>query len=338
MDSLSATTNGNETRSNISSKNDSLNFKSSERIAEVPVDKHEFFTEDVLNTEISTNAISFTESDSSKKSISVSNDVRRPEYYDESNVQNALSRMTVNDLDQFLNVYKMITSSDPNVDETINKASMDQLLSGELLGEEYNVNKLHVDNIEANVVDDEDVMDYSIKDYTFFDVYDHIESWKKRIQPTMNIIEDLAHEYKTIIQQTTTADNLEKPISDVQLEHTIKSDDLMTDSSRYLSNIDKYIETRENRQMISNNNFHQAQSGDTYNNANNSPLLHSTKFNDIQIPNENICPKKIFTPQKYATNRRTLLIPSDTYKETENENNNQDGLEVKTYFIEEDAQ
>lgn len=330
MASLSAITIGNETCSNIiSSKKCSSDFKSLETIDEVPADQRQMFTD--LNTEM-LSKVNFTDSGLSSKNISISNNVHNPENFDESDVQIALSRMTINDLDQFLNVYKIITSSDPNVDKTINQASMEQLLSGELLGGERNViNQLHVDKIETTV-DDEEVVDDPVNDYTFFDVYDHIESWKKRLQPTMSIIDDLAHKYKKLIQQTTTTtDDLKEPISTVPLEKTIKNENVMTDSLDYLLNIDKYIETCENRKFILNNDFHHLQTGDDCS-VEKDTFLHSIKYNDTRI--ENKCTKEVFTAQTGAINRRTLLIPSDTYLGIENKIST-DELEVKTYFIEE---
>lgn len=332
MASLSAITIENGTSSNIiSSKKNSLDFKSLEKIAEVPSDQRKLFTDS--DAESLTKVIDLTDSDLLSKKISISGDVRYSEDFDEANVQKALSRMTINDLDQFLNVYKIITSSDPNADDTINQASMDQLLSGELLDGEYNVvDLLHIDEIETNV-NDEKATDDPVNDYTFFDVYDHIESWKKRLQPAMNIIDDLAHKYKTIVRQTvTTADDLKEPISNVSVEETIKNDNVMTDSLDYLSNIDKYIETHENREFILNNKLHHMQNSDDYN-IENDTFLHSIKYSDMQILNENIS-AEVLTAQTEVSNRRTLLIPSDTYLEIENKINN-DELEVKTYFLDE---
>jgi len=222
-------------------------------------------------------------------------------------IQKSLNNMTINDLDQFLNVYRLITSSDPNADKLINqvctnKVCMNRLLSGEFSNDE-DFNELLIEKVEDESEPvDEILMNDSTNDRTFFDVYDHIEDWKKRIQPAMNKIDDLVQECKIIVQQTSIENKLndvEEPNSNVPFEQIIKNNDIT------LSNIDKYIESGES--------------------------VHPDLYN-LQLTNKNEDTKeKPF--QIKVENRKTLLIPSNSYLES-GYTTNIDDLEVKTYFIE----
>jgi len=244
----------------------------------------------------------------------------------DSNIDNALSRMTVNDLDRFFNLYKIITSSDPNADSTIKKASMEQLLSGELLDKEH-FNKLCMEKLKEsdnNPSNDEEV-EVSPNDYSFFDVYDHIESWKKRIHPSLNKIGDLVQELKTMSQQTSTANILK--VSNVLSEQTIKNsdDDVITNSHRYLSNIDKYLEIGASNDLLADV-FHQSPAGD---NDINELRSESDKYNIMRDKDGDT--KDNMLPLIEEKTQLTLLVPSNTYLETENQIN-EDEFEVKTYF------
>ena len=146
--------------------------------------------------------------------------------------------MTDNDLEKFFNLYKIIKSLDPNANAIIKKASMDELLSGKLIDKEH-LKELCVAKVEESEPSNKEVIDVSSNDYTFFDVYDHIESWKKRINPMMNKIEDLVEELKTISQRTSSADIL-KVSNEMKVQRIKNSnDDVVSNSNRYLSNIDK---------------------------------------------------------------------------------------------------
>ncbi|VVC37434.1 Hypothetical protein CINCED_3A003507 [Cinara cedri] len=249
-------------------------------------------------------------------------------------VKKALSLMTINDLDQFINVYKIITNPDPNIDKTIKKASMDQLLSGELLNREnfHNLYEAEPEELAA----EEEVKDKVVNDYTFFDVYDHIEGWKNRILPMLNQIENINQEYKTIGPQDATADNLkvhEEPIPNSLIKEAVENDDIITDSFRFLSNIDKYMGAGVLSPKFHSKVIETDQLKTSYDEIKNSDgVLQSDKISKLQIP---IKHGRVTT--KYLSSQRTLLIPSNTYLPISNETN-VDELEVKTYFIEADVQ
>lgn len=156
--------------------------------------------DDTENMEILTNVIDYTESGCCKliepptsADTHCQLDVDRDD--DNLNVKKALSCMTIHDLNQFLNVYKIIKNPDPDIDKTINnlnKVSMDKLLSGQLLNGEHFDNQ-YATEAEELVVGEEvkDNKDNMFNDYTVYDVYDHIEGWKTRMQPMMSQIEDI---------------------------------------------------------------------------------------------------------------------------------------------------
>lgn len=158
----------------------------------------------IENKEIMTNVVDYTESNSSKlkeppaASANVHCLLDDDRDDDNSNVKKALSCMTIHDLNQFLNVYKIIKNPDPDVDKTINnlnKVSMDKLLSGQLLNGEHFDNQYATEAEES--VNGEEVKDNNaFNDYTVYDVYDHIEGWKTRMQPMMSQIEDIIGSFK----------------------------------------------------------------------------------------------------------------------------------------------
>lgn len=252
-------------------------------------------------------------------------------YFHGSNIDNALNRMTVNDLERFFNLYKIITSSDPNVDSTIKKASMEQLLSGELLDKEH-FNKLCMEKLKesANKSSNDEEAECSLNDYSFFDVYDHIESWKKRINPSINKIEDLLQEFKTISHQTSAANILKVP--NVLSEQTNKKsdDDVITNSHRYLSNIDKYLEIGASNTLLSDV-FHRSPTGDEYNITINNELHSEPDKNNIMQSRNGDTKDNNMLPLINEKIQQTLLVPSNAYLETENVTN-EDEFEVKTYF------
>lgn len=150
---------------------------------------------DIDNIETLTNIINYTEFDcSSMKNPSTTADI--PIHYlddkcDNLKVKKALSHMSINELDQFLNVYKKVTNPDLNIDKIINNfnnisTKQKQKLSDALLNNEYLDNQ-HTTELE----------DLIIEDYTLFDVRDHIEGWKTRILPMIKKIENLTKEYNT---------------------------------------------------------------------------------------------------------------------------------------------
>jgi len=252
----------------------------------------------------------------------------KPEYEQSFDIENCLGLMTDNDLEKFFNLYKIIKSLDPNANALIKKASMDELLNGKLIDNEH-LNELCMTKVEESEPSNKKVIDVSSNDYTFFDVYDHIESWKKRIHPMMNQIEGLVEEFKTISQRVSSADILK--VSNVFKEQTIKNsnDDVIVNSNRFLSNIDKYIEIGESHNFLSKV-FHQSSTdhdGIIISDAN----LHSEsdKFN-IQDEFED-AKEKILPLIDEKKTQRTLLVPTDAYLETENQTN-VDEFEVNTYF------
>jgi len=164
-------------------------------------------------------------------------------------------------------------------------------------------------------------------DYSFFDVYDHIESWKKRIHPSINKIKDQLQECKTISHQTSGANILKA--SNISSEQIIKnSDDVITNSRRYLLNIDKYLEIGANNNLLSDV-FHQSPAGDEDITTNNELYLESDKYNIMQHRNEDT--KDNMLPLIDEKTQETLLVPSNAYLETKNPTN-EDELDVKTYF------
>lgn len=284
-------------------------------------------------TETVTQCIDFTEFNHSSplKNPTPTPDAHHSKDYE---IQKALSCMTVDDFDQFLNVFKVITSPNPDMDKNINKASMEHLLSGELLNEEY-FNKTHVAELDDKSASaNEGVQaDNVVNEYTFFDVYDHIESWKRRIRPKVSKIECIAQEYKAIVRQTSAAtDTLEvdKRVPETTLEQTFENYDVTTSSSRYLSNIDKYIEIGENRDLLSKIVHSQSQ---TENNGTYKSLSHTDENHEQNIAHENKGTKEVQLPLIDVASRRTLLVPSTSYLQSGLKSN--DGkLDVKTYFIE----
>lgn len=245
-------------------------------------------------------------------------------------MQEALCRMTGEDLDEFLNVYKFITNMDPRVDQTLGKVSVDQLLSGELLNQE------RFDEMYKYTADEGTEPVPSAEDYTLFDVYDHIEGWKNRIGPTVNTIEDLARESKSIARTTTAAEDVLKTkwsASSVSLEQTMKNEDVIANSSRYLSNIDKYIKTGERHIHDLTTIFHQPAS--TVDDNPNEAYLHSDECNR-RIPDEHEDVKTVITlSATHEKNPGTLLTPSSAYLEIRPKSvMDENDIEVKTYFIE----
>jgi len=252
----------------------------------------------------------------------------KPEHEQSFDIENCLGLMTDNDLEKFFNLYKIIKSLDPNANALIKKASMDELLSGKLIDKEH-LKELCVAKVDESELSKTEVIDVSSNDYTFFDVYDHIESWKKRIHPMMNKIEDLVEEFKIISQRSSSADILKG--SNVLKEQTIKNsnDDVVSNSNRYLSNIDKYIEIGESHNLLSEV-FHQSPAGHDSIKISDANLdSESDKFNihdEIADAKENILP--LIDEEK---TQRTLLVPTSAYLETENQTN-VDEFEVNTYF------
>lgn len=287
---------------------------------------------DDTRTETVTQCIDYTQSDHSNplKKPAPKSIAHHPKV---CNIQEALSCMTINDFDQFLNVYKVITSSDPNMDKNIRETSVEHFLSGKLLNKEcfneINVAELDVKSAPTN---DEVQVDNAENDYTFFDVYDHIESWKQRIRPTMSKIEDITQKCKAIVQRTSKANvtlEVDKHRPKTALEQTFENYDVTTSSSRYLSNIDKYIEIDESRDLLSKTVHLQSQTVDNGINKN----LNNTDNNNKRISNENRDTKEVQLPLIGVKSRHTLLVPSNAYLDSKFKSN-ESNLDVKTYFIE----
>lgn len=286
---------------------------------------------DILNDEKLTNLVDYTELVYSSKNLSNS-DAQFSKVSENPSIREALSHMTVSELDQFLNVYKIITSPDPNIDKTLTKASMQQLLSGELLDIKDFDQQLVAksEKLEDKEVNKED--NNFGKEHTFFDAYDHIEGWKKRMQPMFNIIEDLAQECKMMSQKTLYEDNLDvrrESTSNISLVQTIRNNDITKNSSRYLSNIDKYIETTNSHKLISKIS-HQLQTSNISISDNKASLLIDEK--NTKMLDEDGDSKKVLTSPKSEDIQRILLVPSKAYLEAGYKTNVQDELQVKTYF------
>lgn len=253
--------------------------------------------------------------------------IHNPNDYDNSNIRKALSHMTVDDLDQFLNVYQVVTSSNPNIDKTIAKASVEQILSGQF----FDGGNLDTSQSTDTIVKDNST-DGSVDDYTLFDVYDHIENLKKQMQPMISKMDDLAREYKEIVQPTTLDfPNVKKSNSNVFLRQMIKNnDDIINGSARYLSNINKYIETASESHTFQPKDSHHSQTDDD--NTHVSNWLLNINKNNKYILNDNDGPKKITSFHGDSENQKTLLTPSNVYLETEYKKN-EDELKVQTYVI-----
>lgn len=254
------------------------------------------------------------------------------ETHNTDEIQEALSCMTVNDYENFLNVYQLVTSMDPRVDQTMSKASVDQLLSGELLNQKrFNEVYEHVaDEVEdtEHTANGEEVLN----DYTFLDVYHHIENWKKRMLPMINTIEDLARESKMIVQTSAAAEDVlksKRSIFSVPLKQKKKNEGVITNSSHYSLNIGKYIKTEERN---FSKMFHQpAATGDDVINTNDA-FLPSNNYSK-QIPDKSGGVKTVLTlSPTHDKNPGTLLTPSSAYLEVR-PRSAVDELEVKTYFI-----
>lgn len=309
-------------------KNDLKSFGSLTDEDEVQRKKIENY---ILNEETLTNVVDYTALINTSK-FRPNSDFRFSKTSENSGIQEALSHMTVSELDQFLNLYKIITSPDPNIDKTLTKASMQQLLSGELLDIEDFDKQSVVKSAKSEPVNEEE--NNFAKEYTFFDAYDHIEGWKKRMQPMLNTIEVLAHECKMVSQKTLCSDNLDivkESISNVSLVQTIKNNDITKNSTRYLSNIDKYMETGNGHKSLSSKVSHQSQTSDISISDNEVSLVVDEK---IKMLDENGDSKKELITQKNEEVQRMLLVPSKAYLEDGYETNMEDELEVKTYFVE----
>lgn len=327
-----AVENGSNNYCNTSTtKNNTLDLKPSGSITDEDEVRCRVADDYVLNNEIITKFVDYTDSGHLSEETQISS----VECNDCPNIRDALSRMTCDDLEQFLNVYKLITSRDPNVDETLNKASMEQLLSGELLdGKRFKEHSAAEVEPEST---DKESMDYSsaADDYTVFGVYDHIEGWKKRMQPMMSEIENIAQECKTIMIEDASAavdgSKNKGRVSESSLERLpIENNDVTTSYSCYLSNIDKYIEINENHKFLSEVN--QSQTTGDHGVRNGKAILHSDERN-MQNTEDIVDLNEMRIPQIYKENRRTLLIPSNAYIKS-GYKTNKDKLEVKTYLIE----
>lgn len=241
--------------------------------------------------------------------------------------------MTAHDLYEFLNVYKLITTMDPRVDRAISKASVEQLLSGELLS---------YSNDEMNELVADKVIKEPVTDYTVFDVYDHIESWRTRMRPTMITIEDIARESKNVMRASNAAaddaSRTKRPTSSGSLEQTMRDKNVVVaNSSRYLSNIDKYINSGERHARLSKI-FQQvlpARDDDVIDPSDAAAHLHSDERNDGKIPDEHKRVTTIITELSATSqqNRRTLLTPSSAYLELRPKSVVDDDKEVRTYCI-----
>lgn len=286
----------------------------------------------ILNNETVTKFVDYTDSGHLSKEKQISSVSLYTECNDCPNIREALSRMTCDDLDQFLNVYKLITSRNPNVDETLNKASMEQLLSGELLdGKQFQRAEVEPESSDKESMSCNSAAD----DYTVFGVFDHIEGWKKRMRPMMSEIENIAQECKTIMtDHASTAvggSKIKGRVSNLSLEELpIENNEVTTSCSCYLSNIDKYIEINKNHKFLSEVN--QSQTTGDHGIENGKAILHSDERN-MQDTEDIVDPNKMIIPQMYKENRRTLLIPSNAYIKS-GYKTNKDKLEVKTYLIE----
>lgn len=260
-------------------------------------------------------------------------DTHYPDDYDALSTQKALSNMTTEDLDQFFNAYQVITSSSPNIDETISKASIEQILSGKLLDGEYVGKMLRAPVEKAKpIVEENDMTDGSVDDYTIFDFYDHVEDWKKRIHPTIRKIDDITRKCNKIIQRPTSIHDVpikdNKSISNDSLKQTIKNNDV-TSSAHYLSNIDKYIDTTGESHTFLSKAVHYSKTDDDGVENDNTFL----KGYDTQVIENKGEDKIISSPEVSIENNRTLLTPSEAFLKTGYIRNAHDELKVKTYFI-----
>lgn len=248
----------------------------------------------------------------------------------------AFSRLTADDFDQFLNVFRVVFDSDPNADENINGAGTQHLLSGALSNGEYFIEKRAAESDDKSAPANEKAQaDIAETDYTFFDVYDHIESWKQRMRPTVSKIEDITQECTAIVRQTSTADDtseIDKRMSKITLEQTFGNYDVVINSSRYLSNIDKYIEIRESRNFRSKIVQLQSQNGN--NSIDESLILTDQYYTQHVLDESSKDTKGVQMPQIDVENQGTLLVPSNAYLKTGLKSNDYNILDVKTYFIE----
>lgn len=247
----------------------------------------------------------------------------KPQHQQSFDIENCLGLMTDKDLDKFFNLYKIIKNVDPNANALIKNASTEEILSGKLIDEEH-LHELCADKAKESKPS---IKEVSSNDYTFFDVYDHIESWKKRISPMMNRIENLVEEFKTNRQRTSNADVLK--VSNVLVEQKTKSssDDIISNSNRYLSNIDKYIKIGESRNFLPEF-FHQLPAGhDSFKQS--DAILHS-KSDKFNIQDKIGNSKEKMLPLIYEE-KTQQLVPTNAYLATENITD-VDEFEVKTYF------
>uniref|UniRef100_A0A2S2QL27 Uncharacterized protein n=1 Tax=Sipha flava TaxID=143950 RepID=A0A2S2QL27_9HEMI len=253
------------------------------------------------------------------------------ETHNTDKMQEALSCMTVDDFNNFLNVYQLITSMDPRVDQTMSKASVDQLLSGELLNQKrfdevYECVANEVEETESTT-NGEELMKDTIDDCKFLNFYDHIDYWKKRMLPMINKIEDLAQESKMIAQTlTTVGDVLKSKESTFNVPLEQKKNE-----ARYSSNIGKYIETGEHQVHLSKTFNRQAATDDDVTNTNNPFVLFDKYYKQIPDKFGDVETMLTLSPT-HEKNPRTLLTPSSAYLKVR-PTSVVDELEVKTYFI-----
>lgn len=119
-------------------------------------------------------------------------------------VQDSLKKMTADELGQFLNVYALVVSDDPDADRMIKTASVKQLLSGQLLsgehpdaansasdGPEPSYREVVDHSAEDDDDDDNDDDDNDDVECALSGARDHIEKCKQRLQPMLSIIDEL---------------------------------------------------------------------------------------------------------------------------------------------------
>lgn len=116
------------------------------------------------------------------------------------------------DLDRFLDMYRLITSRDPGADEAVDAATAERLLVGDgwrtpaaESGSDDNDDDGDGDdrNDETTDSDGDETTGSDGDDRAVLDARERVDRWMKRLQPMVSRIESVAREYETIVGRTS---------------------------------------------------------------------------------------------------------------------------------------
>lgn len=119
--------------------------------------------------------------------------------------EESIGHVTGDDLDRFLDVYRLITSRDPGADEAVDAATAERLLVGDgwrtSAAESASDGDGDDDNGKTTDSDNE-TTDSDGDDRVMLDVFERVGRWMKPLRPTVGRVESMAREYETIVERT----------------------------------------------------------------------------------------------------------------------------------------